>query len=56
MCEIKTKIGKWEEANAWKNDLTEEQQKKVEQTESLHFWTGAFVGFMVTVIGYAIKK
>jgi hypothetical protein len=48
MCEIKTKIGNYDEANKWKEELTEDQQENVAKTESNHFWAGVTVGSIIT--------
>lgn len=48
MCEVKTKIGKFDEENKWKEELTEDQQKNVEKTENNHFWAGVTVGSIIT--------
>jgi hypothetical protein len=48
MCEIKTKIGNYDEANKWKEELTPEQQEKVEKSETNHFWIGTLFGSLCT--------
>ena len=48
MCEVKTKIGDYDEKNKWKEELNEEQQKNVEKTEHDHFWAGVTVGSLIT--------